>query len=413
MLFEITYVIGGEKKQYILEAENKNDAYKIFHSQPKGIYVSLKEKPFSISYQIQKMINNIKSYMLETGSVKLDDYIASLRQISIMLDAGLPINTCMEEAKNSVKDTITKKILESMYNDINSGMSITDSIKKFRDKVGNLSIAMIKLGEDTGQIGEAISSLADILEEVQDNRKRLKSALRYPIFIFVIMGAAFAYVILEIVPQFESVFKQGGTELPLPTIILLAIKDFLVDYGSYLLGTMIVLAIINHFLYKKNKGYKLARDKLILKVYIFGNVITYAMLGRFVYIFDKLSQTGIPISDALNTSVGIVDNAYIAKELKKITQSIEEGRGLFYGFEKTEQFESMILQMIKAGESSGALNRMLEKIAIYYRKKYLEILENISALIEPIILVLLAGFITVFAMGIFMPMWNMADAMGV
>jgi type II secretory pathway component PulF len=403
--------MGGEKKTTIVESENKTTAFKAFKSRPLGVFLSIKETSLPLKDRLQK-INNFTAEYLKKRKISLDEYISSLRQIAIMLNAGLPINICVAEAHNSVNDAVVKNILDQVSQDINSGVSLTNSFARFKREVGNLSVAMIKLGEQTGQIGESISKLADILEEVQDNKKRLKSALRYPIFILSAMIIAFVFVILKVVPQFEAIFKKSGSDLPLPTKMLLVIKDGLVDYGPYMLGILIIGAMVHYYLYTRQYWYKLKFDKHLLKVYIFGNVIQFAMLRRFIYIFDKLSQTGIPIVESVKTSIGIVDNAYINEELKAISQSIEEGRGLHYGFEKVGLFESMILQMIKAGETSGALNAMLEKIADYYRKKYLEIIENVSSLLEPIILIILAVFIVFFALGIFLPMWDMADAMG-
>ena len=134
------------------------------------------------------------------------------------------------------------------------------------------------------------------------------------------------------------------------------------------------------------------------------------MLGRFLYSFDKMVEAGIPIMDALDTALGVVDNLYIKTNLLKIKNAIAEGRGLGAGFAETNLFEKMIIQMIKSGENSGSLNRMLAKASKYYRDKYLYIVENISTLIEPILIAAIAGFVTVLAFGIFLPMWGMANA---
>ena len=148
----------------------------------------------------------------------------------------------------------------------------------------------------------------------------------------------------------------------------------------------------------------------MLRIYIVGAVIKYAMLGRFLYSFDKMVEAGIPIMDALDTALGVVDNLYIKTNLLKIKNSIAEGRGLASGFEEAGLFEKMIIQMVRSGENSGALNRMLGKASKYYRTKYLDIVENISTLIEPILIAAIAGFVTMLAFGIFLPMWGMAEA---
>jgi len=136
------------------------------------------------------------------------------------------------------------------------------------------------------------------------------------------------------------------------------------------------------------------------------------MLGRFVYIFNILVAAGIPIMDSLKAAIDIVDNKYMKQQFEKIRDAIEEGKSLYSGFVEADMFESMILQMLKAGEDSGALNKMLDKITIYYSKKYNDIIDNVSTMIEPILIAAIAGFVLVLALGIFLPMWSMADAMG-
>ncbi|MBN2783148.1 MAG: type II secretion system F family protein, partial [Campylobacterales bacterium] len=140
-------------------------------------------------------------------------------------------------------------------------------------------------------------------------------------------------------------------------------------------------------------------------------VTKYAMLGRFVYIFNILVKAGIPIVDALNAAVDIVDNKYMKQEFKKIIFAIQDGRSLHSGFIESGLFSSMIMQMLKAGEDSGGLNKMLDKISIYYAKKYNDIIDNVSAMIEPVLIGAIAGFVLVLALGIFLPMWSMAESM--
>ena len=270
---------------------------------------------------------------------------------------------------------------------------------------------MIELGEQTGMLAESFRDLAQILSEIQKNREKLKSATRYPVFILIAMSIAFAIVILFVIPPFKGIFDQIGSDLPLATKLLLWLEWFLETFGLYILALGIIAAVVVNYMYRKYEKVRYILDKFLLKVYIVGDVIEYAMLGRFLYSFERLTTAGVPLMDALDTALGVIDNFYMKEQLLKIKSSIAEGRGLASGFKESKLFENMIVQMISSGENSGNLSRMLEKATNYYRSKYLNIVDNISTLIEPILIAGIAGFVATLAFGIFMPMWSMASAM--
>jgi general secretion pathway protein F len=226
------------------------------------------------------------------------------------------------------------------------------------------------------------------------------------------MAIAFGVVITFVVPQFKDIFAQSKAELPYPTKLLLWLESSMTNYGPYIMVGAVILGSVYIYTYRRRPDFALLSDKMLLKIYIVGAVTKFAMLGRFIYIFNVLIHAGIPIVDALKAAVGVVENLYMKKRFSLIIEAIEEGRSLHSGFEESEMFERMILQMLKAGEDSGALNTMLDKITNYYNAKYDNIIDNVSSMIEPILIAAIAGFVLLLALGIFLPMWSMADAMG-
>jgi len=228
----------------------------------------------------------------------------------------------------------------------------------------------------------------------------------------IAMTIAFSVVISFVVPQFKDLFDSLGTELPLPTQLLLGLEYIINNYAIYFVTVTFIAYIVFNKFYKNNYEFALKVDQMLLKTYLFGTVIKLSMLGRFVYIFDILVHAGIPIVDALKAAVGVVDNKYMKKKLSDIPEAIEEGRSLFHGFESSGFFESMILQMLKAGEDSGALNKMLGKITKFYTTKYNNMLDNVTTMIEPILTAFISLFVLILALGIFLPMWSMAENMG-
>jgi len=409
--FRIQYKQGKYRGLHVLEASNRLEATKQFSTLSLGVIQKVIEvpQPFSIRFEKfqEKWDNPIKK-----KPVNDLEYIVVLEQLYVMLDAGMPINISLEQAIEGTQNEMIKAIFTSILEDIEGGLSLTASAKKYTLQLGTLSISMFDLGEKTGTLSESIKRLADIIQEIYDNRIKLKKATRYPTFIIMAMAIAFTVVIIYVVPQFEDLFRSAKLELPFPTRLLLWLENALVSYGPYILGSAVLLAAMFTKMYNKSKNIRLKTDKFLLKIYIVGDVTYLAMIGRFVYIFDVLSAAGIPIIDALRTANGIVDNTYMHQQLSKVAEAIEDGKSLHQGFVETELFDSMPLQMLKAGEQSGSIDRMLTKMSKLFRDKYNYIIDNVATMIEPILITAIAGFVLLLALGIFLPMWSMVELAG-
>ncbi len=409
--FEIEYISNGEKNKIVFPSQNKIDAMHDFKTKKIGVFTGVQEVAEPYSVKVERIKKIIKD-KLRAKKIPLEPYIASLRQISTMLNAGLPITTCLEDVIKTTEHKRLKEIFSTVLEEVESGVNISKSFMIFEKEVGTISIALFDLGEKTGTLDESIEKLADILQEVHDNRMKLKKATRYPIIVIVAMIIAFSFVITMVVPQFQSMFSEYHAKLPFPTVLLLWIEGAITKYGLYILLGAILMSMGLSFAYKRSSRFKLLFDKYMLKVYIVGKVIYLSMTGRFIYVFDKLSSSGVPILDSLNTAIGIVENSYLKERLNRIVSAIEEGRSLTVGFEETDQFESMVIQMISAGESSGSLSGMLNKISDIFRKKYAYLVDNVSTMIEPLLIAAIAGFVLLLALGIFLPMWSIAEAVG-
>jgi len=406
--FKIEYKLGKKRSSITMEAQNKIEAMESFFEMKIGILVKIQEvsKPLEQSFQ-----DLLAKYNDPVGKKKVDQekLIAILDQMAIMLDAGLPLNYTLSEVTKHQGDKALKTIFEKVLNDIESGKGFYAAVLPFQKQLGSLTVAMIQLGEETGQIAESLSHLTNILQDILDNRKKFKKATRYPLVIVMAMGIAFSVVTIFVIPQFKAIFESTKMELPLPTRFLLWLEYALRVYGPYILGGALLLAFTISYMYKKNVNVHMFLDKLILKIYIIGKATFFAMISRFVYVFSVLVKAGIPMLEALHIASGIIDNIYIKKKVDKIGSAIEEGKSLNQGFEETELFENMVVEMIKAGETGGGLEKMLQKVVKIYKDRFSYIVDNIATLIEPILLGAIAGFVLMLALGIFLPMWNMVD----
>jgi len=404
MHYKIEYIKKGKLEEIIVSAGSPKEAIDKFRKQKLGILKNISEynKPSVVDEIIKK---------LDLAKIDLEEYISVLEQIYVMLDAGLPIDSIIENVKSTIKNKRLKKIFYSVEKDIKAGLSLTAAFEKFEKELGRLTVSMIKLGEETGDLARAFKDLSVILHEILDNRKRLKKATRYPMFIVFAMSIAFVIVILFVIPPFKAIFSQLNTQLPLPTRFLLWIEHAMQMYGIYIIiGAVVIFGVIT-YLYNTNDKIRLAMDRMILKIYIVGPVIKLAMIGRFVYVLQRLIDSGIPIMDAVDIALNIIDNTYIKKRLESIKNSIITGGTIKQGFEESGMFENMTVQMVAAGEESGSLVLMLQKVSNYYLEKYRYIVDNIAVLIEPILIAAIAGFVMTLALGIFLPMWNLTEAM--
>lgn len=408
--FEVNYIQKRQRGSEIIKAMSRRDAILIAKAKiPNGTVL----KAYEVSAPLENRIEDLKESFFGAMSkkkIKVESLISAIRQLAVMTNAGISIHDSIREVTKATVDKDLKAIFEQVDEDLNAGKSFTEAMMPYKYQVGDVTIAMIELGENTGNMSESLTKLAEVLEEMMENAKKLKSAMRYPITVIVAIAIAFTILMMYVVPKFKEIFEKLGAELPVPTKILLFLEHALNTYGLYILLVIIGIVAYHKFLYKTNDEYKRKVDKYILKVYLIGNVIFFASMSRFMLIFTELVRAGIPIAEALDTAVITIDNEEIKDKLASVKVAVERGANLTEAFEDTGLFEGMLIQMIKAGESGGALDKMLEKVSDYYANRFNDIIENLSAYIEPILIGFIAGMVLMLALGIFLPMWDMARA---
>ena len=405
--YKAILLLKGVKKSYMVKANNKADAISYTRKEYSGILLRVEEVSPPIKDVIKEFFNTFKS-LSRTHKVQIKQLIASFRQISVMTSVGISIHDAINEIAMSTTDKALKKILVEAFEDINAGLSLSHTFNRYKTSVGGLTVAMIELGEQTGNISDALSNLAKMLEEIEENIMKFKKAMRYPMITLSAMVIAFTILIMIVVPKFKSIFEKSHTELPVPTKILLNIESLLNNYGLLVFSGSILVISTTTYLYRKNYGFKYHVDTLLLKIYLIKDIILFSTLNRFSIIFTELVQAGIPIIDALNTATNMVDNALLKEKLKTVKISVSRGVSLTQSFKETGLFENMVVQMINAGENSGQLDSLMRKVTDYYKMRFNYILDNLSSYIEPIMLTIIAMLVLLLAMGIFLPMWDMA-----
>ncbi|MDA3054130.1 MULTISPECIES: type II secretion system F family protein [unclassified Campylobacter] len=400
---------GGKRQQMRLKVNNKVNANNLM-KQRSGGSISRRAQTQNLGNITGDFKTQVSRLMGGSGKVKTLPLVAAIRQLSVMTNAGISIHDSIKEVARATEDKTLKGIFSAMNDDLNAGLSLTESAEKFRPQLGDVVVAMVSLGEATGNMAESLAKLASMLTELYENQRKFKKAMRYPMTLMIVMAIAFTILMMYVVPKFREIFEELGADLPLPTRILLGIESALSNYGGYILLGIIVTIVGLKWLYKNNDQFKIGWDRGILKVYLFGKIIFYSTMSRFMLIFTELVRAGIPIADALDTAVLMVDNHTLKEKLSSVKIAVQQGVSLTEAFENTGLYESMLIQMISAGEQAGNLDKMLGNVADYYKEKFDDIIDNISSYVEPIMLFFMAGMVLLLALGIFMPMWDLGKA---
>jgi general secretion pathway protein F len=407
--FNATVLKHGKKELIGLYAENKKEAMNYAKLKFSGIIIKVTEaeEPFEDKFKRLKA-DFLKNYRKK--KIKPDSLIGAIRQLAVMTNAGISIHDSLTEISNATSDQALETVFGKVADDINSGQSLSNSMQNFRFELGNLTIAMVQLGEKTGNLDESLYALADMLEEIRSNVVKFKKAMAYPRNVMIAMAVAFTILISYVVPKFKEMFEQLHAELPLPTIILLKLEYIFNNFGPYVLLGLFIAFVIFKYMINNYEHIRFKWHKFLLRTYLIKNLIKFSTLSRFTLVFSELVRAGIPIAEALDTAISMIDNLPLRQKLLSVRVTVEKGGALNKGLDETGLFENMIIQMIRAGEDSGTLDTMVKKVADYYKMRFDAIIDGLSEAIEPIMLFMIAGMVILLALGIFLPMWDMGNA---
>lgn len=407
--FIATILTKGKKQEFGLYAENKKEANSYAKLKFSGIFIKVVEANEPLEAQFKRFKANFMQN-IKKRKIKQDALIAAIRQLAVMTNAGISIHDSLHNIADATTDEALKFVFSKLADDINSGHSLSASMENFRFELGNLTIAMVQLGEKTGNLDESLYALSDMLEEIRANITKFKKAMAYPRNVMIAMAVAFTVLISYVVPQFKSIFEELGAELPLPTLILLKLEYLFNNFGPYLLAALALAFFTLKYFINNYTHVRYGWHKILLRTMLIKNIIMYSTLSRFTLVFSELIRAGIPIAEALDTSISMIDNLPLKSILTSVRQTVEKGGTLNKGLQDTKLFENMIIQMIRAGEDSGTLDAMIKKVAEYYKMRFDAIIDGLSEAIEPIMLFIIASMVILLALGIFLPMWDMGNA---
>ncbi len=315
------------------------------------------------------------------------------------------------EASLSIMVKVLMKIARNQrddgtWNDEGWAPALSQAMAQLDDLFPRVYTTCIAAGEESGKLDEILDEMAIMLEQEMELTRQIKSGIRYPLIVITAIVAAFVVLITYVVPRFAGFYEGMGAQLPLPTRILLGTSDFLIHYWAIILATGVVLVLAFAKLVSTPSG-KLWVDRQLLRVPVFGSLIIKGNVARFVMMFRILFKSGLPIVKSLDILHGAVKNSMIALEIRKLGELFREGKDDILAQRKFQFFPEMALQMISIGLESGSLEKMLYEVGQHYSKEVHYTSRQLTAILEPILTLVLGVFVLVMALAIFMPMWNL------
>jgi len=340
--------------------------------------------------------------------IKPKDIILFSRQFSTMIDAGLPIIQCMDILVAQQDNPTMKKMLRNIKESVESGSTLAESLKKYPKEFDDLYVNMVAAGESGGILDTILRRLSEYLEKAAKLKAQIKGAMTYPIVTLAIACIVLGVILVFVIPVFEDMFSSLGGDLPTPTKMVVWLSRTLISKMWLIIGTIILFS----YAFKKFKNTLKGReliDKVVLKLPVFGELLTKAAVAKFTRTMGTMLSSGVAILEALDIVAKTSGNKTIEKAIIDTRYGIAEGRTMADPLSEAGVFPNMVCQMIAVGESTGALDAMLEKVADFYDEEVDQAVENMTQLIEPFMLVFLGITIGGLVISMYLPIFQMAS----
>lgn len=399
---------------YLWEGKNrKNEVQKGTFEAPNEAAVrihlqKLKLNPTKIKKKPKDLFENISFLQ---PKITQQDIIIFARQFSTMIDAGLPIIQCLDILHSQQDNPTFKKMLKTLKESVEGGQTFAGALKKFPKQFDSLFVNMVEAGEVGGILDVILRRLAAYLEKAAKLKSQIKSAMMYPLVTIVIAAIVVAVILVFVIPVFSEMFADFGKELPVPTQIVVGLSEFVKSKILFIIVFVILLVIAWKYISKTEKG-RATIDDMLLKLPVFGMLLRKVAVAKFTRTMGTMLASGVAILEALDIVAKTSGNKTVEKAIYKVRSGISEGRTMADPLSESGVFPSMVCSMISVGESTGALDIMLGKIADFYEEEVDTAVENLTSMIEPMMMVFLGITIGGLVIAMYLPVFQMAGAVG-
>ncbi|TMK29599.1 MAG: type II secretion system F family protein [Actinobacteria bacterium] len=342
---------------------------------------------------------------LRPGHVKMKDLAVFSRQFATMVNSGLPILRALSILGDQTENKELQKVLVQVRLDVEQGASLSGAMDKHPKAFSDLYVAMVKAGETGGVLDNVLLRLADNIEKEVELRRKVKSAMTYPVVVVMLVGLIMSAMLLFVVPQFKSIYAQLGGTLPVPTQILLTASNAVRTYW-YVFALFFFGVSFGFRRYKKTDRGRAQVDAVKLKVPVFGSLFHKTALARFSSTLGMLLRSGVPILQALDIVADTVNNKVISRAVGDVQGAVREGESMAKPLSKHGVFPPMVVQMLAVGEETGAVDTMLDKVADFYNSEVSASVDALTSLIEPLMIAIVGGAVGAAVIALYMPMFN-------
>jgi type IV pilus assembly protein PilC len=395
---------------FVWEGKNRNNILQKGEMEAAGVEAvrinlgRLRIVPTKIKKKPKDLFENI-SFLQPKVTKK--DVILFCRQFSTMIDAGLPIIQCMDILHAQQENVTFKKMLKAIKEQVESGSTLADALKKYPKQFDDLFVNMIAAGEAGGILDTILRRLSAHMEKAARLKSQVKGALTYPIVTIVIAIICVAVILIFVIPVFEEMFADMGGTLPAPTLFVMAVSEFVQTKIHWIIIGLILFIFAFKKYYKTEKG-KTTVDAAVLKLPVFGMLLRKVAVANFTQTMGTMLSSGVAILEALDIVAKTSGNKTIEQAIYSVRSGIAEGRTMADPLAESGVFPAMVCQMISVGESTGALDAMLQKIADFYEEEVDQAVENLTSLIEPFMIVFLGVVVGGLVVAMYLPIFKMA-----
>lgn len=381
---------GGKLLEGEILADNKNEAIEQLRKQ-QVLVTTVKEK-------------TEKRALFGKGKVKPKEIAVMTRQLSFMIDAGLPINQALEILSSQSENKTLQKTLFEVRQAIEGGSSMSDALGEHTEVFSELYVNMVAAGESGGILDVILDRLATYIEKLVKLQRAVKSALVYPISVIVIAVGVVIVILWQVIPTFAKLFTGLGATLPMPTQITIAISEFIGNYILYIVGGVISI-ILSVRWYASTPNGRRNIDRLLLRLPVIGIVLRKIAIARFCRTLGTLISSGVPILEGLEITAKTAGNKVIEEDIMRARDSVESGKTLSEPLRDSEIFPPMVVQMVNVGEQTGELDAMVSKVADFYEDEVDAAIADLLALLEPLIILFLGGTVGWIVVSMYLPIF--------
>lgn len=349
---------------------------------------------------------------LRIGNQKTKDKTLAVmcNQFAIILTAGMPIVRTIELIASQTEDKTLKVILGNVSDDVAAGYGLADSFQKHGPGLPRTFIESVRAGESSGNMDVVFRRLSEFYEKQDKARSKVKSAMIYPSFVVVVAVIVVAIIMIVAVPTFKSTFDAMGGELPLPTKILIAVSDFMTQYFIVIVGVIAAAVLGFRIALKRNDDFRYKWSQFVLKVPVLGKIGRMSAASQYASTMSVMMEAGLPVVRAVEVTSNTISNYYMSRALGDCGPDLEAGRTLSSSLGKSDAYPELVVEMTSVGEETGSLERTLDVIADYYDDAVDTATQNAVNMIEPIMIVFLAGLVMLILLAVYLPMFSVYDS---